>query len=114
MRLWYASDNSSLGEYLWVENSDSESESLWRWQDTWTDWDVFAGLGCHNGGPVYAGGPDLPVFVSLVNLHSELEVWTMSAADARMQLDQRASSSPWTNGKSNPQLACLGESDNAH
>jgi hypothetical protein len=75
------------------------SKRKWVWRQSWTGYDTHAGIGCHNGGPVYTGGTDLPIFVTIVNSQFDLEIWTMSMADAATQFDQLKSSSAWTNGK---------------
>jgi hypothetical protein len=102
MRLWSASGNDTLEEYLWVDRSNDENGTTnenWVWQQSWTGYDIHAGIGCHNGGPVYSGGHDLPIFVILTSSQFELGIWTMSTADAATQFDQLNSSSAWINGK---------------
>lgn len=83
----------------WVDNKVDDHGNEWTWQQSWTGYDAVAGIGCHNGGSVYSGGPGLPIFVTLVNARHDLEVWTMSAADATSQLAQPGMVHAWTNGK---------------
>jgi hypothetical protein len=102
MRLWFASDNDTLEEYLWVDRGDNDNRTSyddWVWQKSRPGYDPFAGIGCHNGGPVYSGGPDLPVIVTLLNSQSELEICTMSTAEALAQLEQVNAISAWTKSK---------------
>jgi hypothetical protein len=102
MRLWFASDNDTLEEYLWVDRSDNDNGTSyddWVWQQSRPGYDPFAGIGCHNGGPIYSGGPDLPVIVTLLNSQSELEICTMSTAEALAQLEQVNAISAWTKSK---------------
>lgn len=66
VRLWYASSNTTIEEYLWRASDDE-----WKWQQTWTGYSGTAGIGCSSG------DSQAFVFVSLVNTVGRLELWAM-------------------------------------
>ncbi|KAM0713733.1 hypothetical protein Q7P37_010695 [Cladosporium fusiforme] len=82
VRLWHASDNATLEEYLW-----HEGDSEWRWLQTWRGYDGTAGIGCSNG------DSQTSIFASFVNTAGRLELWAMNGS----HITRKDDAADWVN-----------------
>lgn len=67
IRLFYASDNATLQEYLWWSERDE-----WVWQRSWEGYDGAASIGCYDG-----DWGDY-TYIGLLKPNNELEFWYQS------------------------------------
>ena len=69
IRLFYASSNTAVEEYLWRAEKDE-----WDWQQTWEGYSGAAGVGCFGGTGDYR-------YLGLVNSKNGLEIWYQASED---------------------------------
>lgn len=75
LRLWYASDNATFQEYVRKGNA-------WTREKTWKGYSGAAGVSCYS-----TGGGDF-VYVGLINLNYELELWYRDITNQQSEWEQ--------------------------
>lgn len=68
IRLFYASNATTIQEYLWWADEDN-----WVWQNSWNDYDGAANVGCRDG-----DGSN--THLGLVTLNNQIEFWYQRTA----------------------------------